>query len=332
METTYTVQNDKGESWQVDESKLADAEKDGFLPQVSNGTDVARASQADLAQAAKDGYRPVVDRKVSQLESGVRGAAQGATLGFGDEITGAAETAGKTLFGNEKLRDFPANYAQHRDEARNANAVARTSNPFTYGAGEVAGSIPAVAIASRGGVPGLAAMGAAQGAGASEANNVTDIAGDSAKSAALSALLAGVGAGVGKSISKGVETLSRPAVAPVAEAGGSLLDKLTMPAVAGYTADMLVPGSGTMIGSGLAAAKMLPGAINTIRQKAPAVIQSIKDIPAAVISSKFGAVLDAAAKRGAQSLAVTNFILSTTNPEYRELSKKDEETHGTENK
>lgn len=68
-------------------------------------------------------------------ESIVRGAFQGATLGFGDELTGAV----RSLFG-------PNTYQQERDAAREANASASESHPWLYGGGELAGGIGTVFI------------------------------------------------------------------------------------------------------------------------------------------------------------------------------------------
>jgi hypothetical protein len=67
----------------------------------------------------------------SQLESGVRGLAQGATLGFGDELTGGAEALLDKIRGHHE--ELGKLYAKHRDEARKANEAAKAANPLTYG-------------------------------------------------------------------------------------------------------------------------------------------------------------------------------------------------------
>ncbi len=121
----------------------------------------------------------------SKLESGARGLAQGASMGFSDELTGALESA---------LTD--KSYEQARDEARANNAKAKKDNPLSYGAGEVGGGvatalIPGMNIAKgaslgkavlQGGLQG-AGMGGAYGLGNSEADNVRDMALDTGKGA-----------------------------------------------------------------------------------------------------------------------------------------------------
>lgn len=179
--------------------------------------------------------------KVSMLESGARGLAQGATLGFADEIAGGAEA----LF-----TDKP--YAQARDESRANFKRAEDVNPNTYLAGELGGGLATAVVpglsAARGikGAMGLgAAVGGISGLGASEADNASDMALDFGKGAGVGA----VGGGALKAIPamgrgmKGViddvatAPLQRPAsgmvaktmqgVQHVGERGNEILDKIT---------------------------------------------------------------------------------------------------------
>lgn len=69
MAQVFTVRNDKGQDFQVDEHKIADAEKDGFLPVVSNGKAEHRVAYADLPLATKDGYQPVGSDKQGPLSN-----------------------------------------------------------------------------------------------------------------------------------------------------------------------------------------------------------------------------------------------------------------------
>jgi hypothetical protein len=72
--SSFTVKDESGSTFQVDESKIADAEKDGFLPVVTNGKDEHRVAFSDLSLAMKDGYSPVgMDLGVSKTESALRG-------------------------------------------------------------------------------------------------------------------------------------------------------------------------------------------------------------------------------------------------------------------
>lgn len=143
-------------------------------------------------------------------EALLRGAGQGLTLGFADEITGGAETLGRTVFGDEKLADLPDNYAKHRDEVRAKYDKAHADHPAAYTAGQVGGSV-ATAF-----VPGLGALNAAKGAGlaatlgkaalsggiaglgGSNADTVEGMVGDTVEGGAVGALTAGALKGGGK--------------------------------------------------------------------------------------------------------------------------------------
>ncbi len=107
----------------LDYSKLTDAE----LEVLS-----AMAPQ-ELQEAQEPG----------KLESFGRGALQGASFGFSDEITGGIESA----FTDKT-------YQQARDEAREANRLAEEANPLTYLGGNLVGAVavpvPGGAIASGG--------------------------------------------------------------------------------------------------------------------------------------------------------------------------------------
>lgn len=84
--------------------------------------------------------------EVSVGESLGRGALQGVTLGFGDEIYGAAKGAYDKVLGSG---DFSGTYATERDAVRAANDKARDANPATYFAGELAGGVAIPGAAAR---------------------------------------------------------------------------------------------------------------------------------------------------------------------------------------
>lgn len=147
----------------------------------------------------------------SALESGVRGAAQTASLGFSDEIAGGLEALRDKMRGD--ARPFEDIYRQHRDESRAKYKAAEAENPNAYLAGEVAGVVGSLAIPGLGSlgaaktlggaVAGGAALGAAQGLGSSEADLTKGDVGGAAADAGLGAL---VGAGAG-AVGHGVGTL-----------------------------------------------------------------------------------------------------------------------------
>jgi len=80
------------------------------------------------------------DEAASYLESATRGAAQGATFGFADELTGAAEAL-KDSYDNNSLEKFGDDYSKHRDESREAYRAAEEANPLTSFAGNIAGGM-----------------------------------------------------------------------------------------------------------------------------------------------------------------------------------------------
>lgn len=130
----------------------------------------------------------------SQLESSLRGAAQGAFFGFADEATAAAEA----LFSDKS-------YDQARDESRAAYDAAQAANPATFMAGNIGGSLATSFI------PGLGVLNAAKGAttagrvgiaaaqgglsalGSSKAENALEMARDTAIGGATGAAFQGIG-------------------------------------------------------------------------------------------------------------------------------------------
>lgn len=130
-----------------------------------------------------DKYLGKVKEGKSKLESGLRGAAQGASLGFADEITGGLESL---------VTDKP--YQQARDESRAEYVKASEDNPMTYGAGEIAGGVGST-LATGGGLGTAAALGAASGAG--YADELQDVPANVAMGASVGA----AGAMVGKAAS-----------------------------------------------------------------------------------------------------------------------------------
>ena len=67
------------------------------------------------------------------------GAIDGLTLGFADEIEGAAKAAYDQVTGSDK--SFKESYQEHRDQDRRDSEARRERSPIAYGAGQVAGNI-----------------------------------------------------------------------------------------------------------------------------------------------------------------------------------------------
>lgn len=168
------------------------------------------------------------NNQTSALESGLRGLAQGASLGFADEITG----------GLESLRGDKT-YEQARDESRANYHKAEDDNPLTYGAGQLGGGAATMLVPGAG-VAKLAGLGAAAGLGNSEADNIGDQAVDTLKGAGIglaASAIPGIGS-MGKNVIDEVATtpLAGPAQGMVGKAmqgvqtigtkGNELLDKV----------------------------------------------------------------------------------------------------------
>lgn len=149
---------------------------------------------AGLIKTARQNAPPAVGTP----EAALRGAAQGATLGFGDEL----EAGWKSLFGQP--------YQQTRDKLRADEANARSQHPYVYGGSEIAGSIlpSAIAAGATGGtslaptlaksaLPLAAGQGALQGAGYSNADSARGLVGDTALGGGLGVLGYGLGQGLG---------------------------------------------------------------------------------------------------------------------------------------
>lgn len=139
---------------------MADQELDlsGFDAAVGDLPKELDLSSFDAAQKTPE--------EISSLESLGRGAAQGATFGFGDELAGAGSSAVQTLLESLNLRpednlSFTEKYAKERDITRANNKAAEEANPWTYGGGNVLGAIGTGLLAGGAGIGGkvLGALG-----------------------------------------------------------------------------------------------------------------------------------------------------------------------------
>lgn len=153
-------------------------------------------------------------------ESFGRGAAQGATLGFGDEAQGLVQAAGQKMLpekmgGIDYGKGFMDLYRESRDTARVENESARRAHAKPYLAGEVTGGLAPSALLPTGAASAFA-QGAAQGAGYSNADSARGLAGDILVGSGLG--LAGHGAGA--AVSKAGTALAGVARGGAAKAAG----------------------------------------------------------------------------------------------------------------
>lgn len=148
----------------------------------------------------------------TKTESFLRGASQGSTMGFGDEIIAGAMNLLEYLPGSGRSQDeelraqgfqLPesASYKSIRDDQRALDAAAEKANPMTFGAGNLAGGIATAPLAGglntvKGATTGAkiadaakkaGALGAAAGAGFSNAEDVAGLTRDVATGAVLGA-------------------------------------------------------------------------------------------------------------------------------------------------
>lgn len=164
-----------------------------------------------------DFEQEISEPQVSATEAALRGAAQGITSGFQEELSGLAEKGiskigeltglqspeVSELYETKSVEDLT-------EQQRLQNKAAQEDNPVIYGAGEIGGSLaqavaPGIGALSKSTkLPGLLASGAIAGAGYSEAEDVGDLAKDVALGAGLSA---GIGKGL-QGIGKGIKALS----------------------------------------------------------------------------------------------------------------------------
>ncbi len=347
----FTVKNDKGQAFEVDEDKISDAAKDGFLPVVSNGSQEHRVEYKDLASAEKDGYTPIQsakeiadkkenDNRGKQQNSILRGVVQGATRGTSDEIAGgvdvsldygqralnalglASKSPGQVSMelskagfkgdiGPSEAKDI---YTTGRNEERSLNKQAESDNPALYTAGNVAGSLLGTVSPT-----GMIADATLQGAGYSEADNLKDLGKDVTTGAAI-----GLGANaINKSGSKILEYLSNKfGSSKPAEAVAELVKNNA--GTVGATAGAISHGPIGATTGYMAGKEVIPKAVNKLEpiiNKFDEGFQyTMKNLP-----PKYKAIMDSAGTRGAQSQAVQHFLLGQRDQEYQELTKDSSE-------
>ena len=182
-------------------------------------------TQSGTAAPAGPGY----------AESFGRGAAQGASLGFADELTGAGSVAGSAMGdaalasirargyevpSAQEMRAVTPGYEQARDASREKYAAAQAENPMMSLLGELIGGLAtggaggakaAAGVGLKQALPRLAGLGAglggAAGAGYSEAETAPEVAKDAAMGAGIGGAAGLVLPATGAAISRGASEL-----------------------------------------------------------------------------------------------------------------------------
>lgn len=105
---------------------------------------------------AMEAPSPAPSAKPGMLESGLRGASQGATLGFGDELAGGIGALAN--LGTASQKGILESYRKARDQNRGANELARQSNPGSFATGEMGGGIATAFVPGVGELTGVKAL------------------------------------------------------------------------------------------------------------------------------------------------------------------------------
>lgn len=191
--------------------------KDRAKPVKSTWKDRAKVIEPELKE----------ENTPSMLESGARGLAQGATLGFADELGGAigagidkiaglfgesptevnAKLAAQGFKGDIGPTNFKEAYKQSRNEQRADDLAAQEANPWTYNLSNIAGSmiVPGANLAKgtsalKAGLVG-AGTGALQGAGNTEEIASMKALEDILSGAAITGATGAIGQGIANKIS-----------------------------------------------------------------------------------------------------------------------------------
>lgn len=181
---------------------MADFDPDAYLAQKTAAAPSPGGFDPDAYLAQKTAA-PAKGPGVG--EALARGAGQGVTLGFGDEINGGIQAIGDKLMGSDK--SWGDLYQRNRDMFRREDDAAKAAHGTVFGAGQLMGGaalapvLPTVGIGSgltgalaTGAING-AGMGAVQGLGESTAGSVGGAALDTAKAGATG-VAGGLGAGL----------------------------------------------------------------------------------------------------------------------------------------
>jgi len=99
-------------------------------------------------------YETLSTNDAGPLAAAGRGAVQGATMGFRDELAGAGSAA-VSIFGDESMADA---YTRSRDESRQLDQLARQNHPVAYGVGEFGGGIAPMLVPGLGPVAGASRL------------------------------------------------------------------------------------------------------------------------------------------------------------------------------
>lgn len=333
-----------------DYSKMSDAELDAELAKVqkptpSNTVDYSKLSDAELDAAIAAKMRPVASAPIKKDPMSAsdlgRLAAQGATQGFGDEITGAIQAATEHFLPDDdvtqQLKEKGFNvqsvadkeslldtYRRVRNQERLRDEEAKSRSGKLGTAAEIAGGVLTGSLIPGGAIKGLgklaatsAAMGAANALGQSGADLTTGEAQDFAKAGVDTALGAGIGAALPVGIAgvgAGINAASS-ASQKLAPLGKKILSKLTglddqsiEEVLKNPSAVRSAPSTQDLGGQTAATINKLASSINDLNQQAGAKLSSEKNIPLSLLDELKNKVTFNPADKAAFERGLNSFI------------------------
>jgi len=243
---------------------------DGMLAKGASRDDI-KATLARI-RAAEAGQVIEAPPEVSAVEAGARGVAQGALMGFPDEVAGLASKAAQTLLGEDHGVDpsFREDaYTRERNRYRAADVAGTKAHPMASIGGQVAGALGTAPLLPLKGIQGVkgamqaAAVGAGAGAlsGAGGASELSDVPAD----AALGGVVGGAIGGASPYVARAIGAIRSPsaikqAIANAATEAGKQADELRV-----LTASGAHGGSISDPAFVKAVAKRMPGAVSPDR-------------------------------------------------------------------
>jgi hypothetical protein len=258
--------------------------------------------------------------KPADTEPGVgesigRGLAQGATLGFADELAGGGEALLDKLRGaHEALGEL---YTKHRNESRANFEKAKEAHPIFYGAGQLAGGLAPALATGGASIPEQLVAGAALG-GANAIGNLNELDQKGALGQVATGVVGGAaGAGLGNVLARGAGVLAKPAGEAIEKAAPTVeeaVKKLGEAGVIGSLAHGNVPAAVGAVGARLAA-PLAGKATSGLGQALGAVGRAAAKNPA--LLGRYGQILATAADAGPAALAATHFAMAQRDPEYQ---------------
>ena len=149
---SYKVKNESGQEFEVDEDKVREAEKDGYLPVVTNGKAEHRVSFSDIALAKKDGFLPKTDDSFIEAKDTFFDSLNQMIPGSGLIDKAAAATyagmqeVGDIFRDDANKKDFKDRYQGALDKQDTERKVMDEKYPVASTTGTVAGIVPNVMI------------------------------------------------------------------------------------------------------------------------------------------------------------------------------------------